>query len=304
MRYITESEVLKNLTMPDAIALVERAFRQFAEGLAINHPRRRISLPSGATLHYMAGADPDYFGVKVYSTHPATGAHFEVLLYKSADGLPLATFEANHLGQIRTGAASAVGTKYLARPDAAILAVIGSGFQAETQVRAISHVRTLSEIRVWSRSPEKRADFARRMNAIATETAREAVEGADIIVTATSAKDPVLETEWISPGAHINAMGSNRPNRRELPGDLVLHRADLVAADSVEDAQIESGDLIIPGALSRTVEFADIVAGRVPGRTSPGQITVFKSNGLAIQDIAVAAWLYNALQNPDTVFPR
>jgi len=293
MRYFTEADVLKNLTMPDAIGLVERAFRQLAEGLAINHPRRRVSLPTGATLHYMAGADPDYFGIKVYSTHPVSGAHFQVLLYQSADGLPLATFEANHLGQIRTGAASAVGTKYLARPDAAILAVIGSGFQAETQVRAISQVRAIGEIRVWSRSAEKREEFARRMNARAMDSAREAVEGADIIVTATSAKDPVIETEWVSPGAHINAMGSNRPNRRELPTDLVLHRADLVAADSVEDAQIESGDLIISGALSRTLEFSDIVAGKIPGRTSAGQITVFKSNGLAIQDIAVAGYLYN-----------
>jgi ornithine cyclodeaminase/alanine dehydrogenase-like protein (mu-crystallin family) len=299
-RYITEAEVLRNLTMPVAIHLVERAFRQLAEGSAINHPRRRVVLPAGSTLHYMAGANPDYFGIKVYSTNPKSGAHFQFLLFKSADGLPLATIEANHMGQIRTGAASAVATNCLARKDAAVLGVVGSGFQAETQVWAISQIRTLREVRVWSRGAQRRAEFARHcaekfgLNAIAADTGREAVEGADIIVTATSSKDPVIDAAWVSPGAHVNAMGSNRADRRELPTDLVRDRADIVAVDSIEDARIESGDLIIPGALGRAVEFAEIVAGKIPGRTAPEQITIFKSNGLAVQDVAVAGYLYEA----------
>ncbi len=297
MRYITEEEVLGKLTMPEAIRLVEVAFRQFAEGLAVNHPRRRVVLPTGSILHYMAGGNPDYFGIKVYSSNPKTGAHFQFLLYKSADGLPLATIEANRLGQIRTGAASAVATKYLARENASILGVIGSGFQAETQVWSISQVRTLREVRVWSRSPEKRAKFASHcaerfgLKAIAVDSGREAVEGSDIVVTATNSKDPVIESGWVSPGTHINAMGSNWANRRELPTDLI-DRADIIAVDSLEDAQIESGDLIIPNAVARAVEFSQIVTGNVPGRTADGQITVFKSNGLAIQDVAVAGWLY------------
>jgi ornithine cyclodeaminase/alanine dehydrogenase-like protein (mu-crystallin family) len=298
MRYITEEEVLRNLTMPEAIRLVEQSFRQLGEGLAVNHPRRRVVLPTGSILHYMAGGNPDYFGIKVYSSNPKTGAHFQVLLYQSADGLPLATIEANHLGQIRTGAASAVATKYLAREDASVLGVIGSGFQAETQVWSISQVRTLREVRIWSRDLQKRTQFARRcvekfgLAAVAVDTGREAVEGADIVVTATNSKEPVIETGWVSPGTHVNAMGSNWANRRELPADLVTSRADIVAADSLEDAAIESGDLIIPHALARSVEFSEIVTGKIAGRTTRDQITVFKSNGLAIQDIAVGGWLY------------
>jgi ornithine cyclodeaminase/alanine dehydrogenase-like protein (mu-crystallin family) len=274
-----------------------------AAGEAVNHPRRRLILPGGSILHYMAGGNPDYFGTKIYSSNPKTGAHFVFLLYKSENGLPLATVEANHMGQIRTGAASAVATNYLARKDAAVLGVIGSGFQAETQVWAISQVRTLREVRVWSRSPEKRADFARHcaerfgLNAIAVDSGREAAYEADIVATATNSKEPVIESSWISPGTHVNAMGSNWINRRELPTDLVMDLADIVAVDSIEDARLESGDLMIPlqerpGAELRAVEFGRIAAGQIPGRTSDRQITIFKSNGLAVQDVAAAAYLY------------
>jgi alanine dehydrogenase len=303
MRCITEEEVLRDLTMPVAIGLVERSFRQLAEGIAINHPRRRVVLPTGSILHYMAGGNAEYFGAKIYSTNPKTGAHFQFLLYKSADGMPLATIEANHMGQIRTGAASAVGTKILARENAEVLGVIGSGFQAQTQVWAISQVRQLREVRVWSRSLDKRTAFALAckerfgLNAVAADSAREAVENADIVVTATSSKEPVLESAWISPGTHVNAMGSNWLIKRELPTDLVMDLADLVAVDSVEDAHLESGDLMIPlqerpGAKFRAVEFADIVVGKIPGRTDDRQITIFKSNGLAVQDVAVGGYLY------------
>jgi ornithine cyclodeaminase/alanine dehydrogenase-like protein (mu-crystallin family) len=306
MLYLTEQQVIDNLSMPTAIALVEQAFRQLADGSAVNHPRRRLILPTGSILHYMAGGNPDYFGIKVYSSNPKTGAHFQFLLYRSPDGMPLATFEANRLGQIRTGAASAVGTKYLAREDADVLGIIGSGFQAETQIASISQVRTVREVRVWSRNAERRAQFAQRcaekfgLNVRATETAREAVEGAGIVVTATSSKEPVLESAWISPGTHINAMGSNWTSRRELPTELVLDKADVVTVDSIEDGQQESGDLVIPMKERNETEFpaeefCDIAAGKKPGRTSPDQITIFKSNGLAIQDVAVAGYLYETL---------
>jgi ornithine cyclodeaminase/alanine dehydrogenase-like protein (mu-crystallin family) len=292
--------------MPVAIGLVEESFRQFAAGVAVNHPRRRLILPAGSILHYMAGGNSDYFGIKVYSSNPKTGAHFTFLLYRSADGMPLATIEANRLGQIRTGAASGVATKYLARENARVLGVIGSGFQAQTQIVSVAAVRGLTEVRVWSRNSERRTAFAAEcarkfgLPVRAADTAREAVEGADIVVTATNSKEPVLQADWISPGTHINAMGSNWATRRELPSELVLHRASVVAVDSVEDGQLESGDLVIPmkenpGIAFPARELGEIVAGKAPGRVSADDITVFKSNGLAIQDVAAAGFVYRAL---------
>lgn len=301
--YISEKEVLACLPMSKAIELVEGAFRGMAEGTALNHPRRRVILPTGSVLHYMAAGTPDYFGLKAYSVNAKTGAHFEVLLYRSSDGMPLATLEANHLGQIRTGAASGVATRFMAREEAKVAAVIGSGFQALTQLEAVAAVRKLSEVRVFSRKPEKREQFARRassdfnLNARAVDTARECVEGADIVVTMTSSREPVFETSWIAPGTHINAAGSNWANRRELPAEIVLDRGALVAVDSVEAAKIESGDLLIPLAERGSdafpaVELSTIVSGKLPGRTSADQITIFKSNGLAVEDIAVAGHIY------------
>lgn len=301
--YLSEEDVLATLPMKRAVELVEDAFRRLADGSAVNQPRRRVILPGGSVLHYMAAGMPEYFGIKAYSTNPKSGAHFEVLLYRTADGLPLATIEANRLGQIRTGAASGVATKYLAREDASAAGVIGSGFQAETQLEAVANVRRLREVRVWSRRPERREEFARRVSGklgIAVQPvamARECVEAADIVITMTSSREPVLKSAWIAPGSHINAAGSNLADRRELPGDLVLGRAGLIAVDSIEVAKLESGDLLIPlrdtpAAEFPAVELSEIVAGHRPGRTSPDQITIFKSNGLAVEDIAVAGYIY------------
>jgi len=300
--YLTEEFVLANLPMSKAVELVESAFRCLADGRAINHPRRRVVLPTGSVLHYMPAGMPQYFGIKVYSTNPKSGAHFEVLLYRSEDGMPLATFEANHLGQIRTGAASGVATKYLAREDAHIAAIIGSGFQAQTQLEAIANVRQLREVRVWSRNAEKREAFAKRcatkfkLNVRSVETARECVEGAHIVNTATSSRQPVIESNWLTPGTHVNGSGSNWADRRELPGDLIFGKAAIVAVDSIEGAKMESGDILIPmqesGREFPGVELSEIVAGTRPGRASADQITVFKSNGLAVEDIAVAGYLY------------
>lgn len=301
--YLSEADVLACLPMAKAVELVDGAFRQLAAGTAVNQPRRRVIQPTGSVLHYMAAGTPGYFGIKAYSTNPKFGAHFEVLLYRSEDGMPLATLEANYLGQIRTGAASGVATKYLARQAASVAGIVGSGFQAETQLAAIAEVRQLREVRVWSRKPERRAEFSRRcaekfgLNVRAVETARECVEGADIVVTATNSREPVLESAWISPGTHINAAGSNWADRRELPTDLVYDRAGVVAVDSVEVGHLESGDLLIPLRESgdrafAAVELADIIASKRAGRVSEDQITIFKSNGLAVEDIAVAGYVY------------
>ena len=297
MLTITEQDVLELLPMREAVRLVREAFVGLADGSAMNQPRRRLVTPEGAVLHQLAGAFGKYFGAKIYSTHVKHGAWFTVLLYDAATARPLATIEANHLGQIRTGAASAVATDLLARQDAAILGVIGTGFQAQTQIEAIRVVRDIREVRVWSRSPERREAFAVKMNARATATAEEAIRGADIIVTATFAKDPVLEDAWVSPGAHVNAIGSNSPLRREIPSELV-QRAALIAVDAIDQARIESGDLLLAWttpeqwADPRLVELSTVAASR-RARNSNQDVTIFKSNGLGVQDIAVGGYVYS-----------
>src|SRR5437764_8185960 len=191
MLYLTESDVLRFLTMADCIGLMRTAFERLASAEGINQPRRRLALPTKSTLHYMAGSDGRYFGAKVYSTHPRHKPHFLFLLYRAEDAELLAIVEANHLGQIRTGAASGYATQLLARSESQTLAVIGSGFQARTQVAAIrAAMPRVDRIRAWSRSAEKREAFARECRVEAPATAEEAVRGADIVVTATNAGEP------------------------------------------------------------------------------------------------------------------
>ncbi len=278
--------------MRDAVRLMRETFTALRDGSAINQPRRRLTLPTGAVLHSLAGAWGNYFGTKVYATHPKYGAHFYFLLFEAETAKPLARFEANWLGQIRTGAASGYATDLLACPDAAILAVIGSGFQARSQVDAIREVRRLTNVRVFSRNDAKRRHFAAETGATAVATAEEAVRGADIVVTATFAKDPVLDAAWLAPGAHVNAVGSNNPQRRELPSELIA-RADLIAVDSIEQAKVESGDLLLAPVSwtdPRIVELAQVE------RRPPGDpLTIFKSNGLGVEDVAVAAFVYERL---------
>ncbi len=282
--------------MPKCIDLMQEAFEQLASKDSVNQPRRRVILPTGSVLHYMAAGTPKYFGAKIYSTHARHGAHFLFLLYRSEDAKPLAIVEANQLGQIRTGAASGLATKLLAREDATVVGIIGSGFQAETQLAAMHAVRKVRTVRVWSRGAEKRKTFAAKLSAEAVETAQEAIEGADIVVTATNSKEPVFEAEWIAPGTHVNAMGSNQAGRRELPPDL-LTRAESVVVDSIEQSEMESGDLLLARAEGKwkgenLVELWDVVAGRVVARSGKAAITIFKSNGLAVEDVASAGWVY------------
>lgn len=296
MLYLTEQHVRDLLPMTDCIGLMQTAFERLAVGEALNQPRRRLILPTGSVLHYMAASDGQYYGAKIYATNPRHGAHFLFLLYRAADAQPLAILEANHLGQIRTGAASGLATRFMARPNAATLAIIGSGFQARTQLEAMLAVRQISEVRVWSRDPAKRSAFAAETHTRAVATAEEAVRGAQIVVTATFAREPVLASEWVEPGAHINAMGSNQANRREIPADLV-RRADSIAVDSTEQARMESGDLLMAlddrdWSNPRIVELKDVVSGRVQARTAPEQVTLFKSNGLAVEDVIAAAFVY------------
>jgi len=294
MLFLSEADVRQLLPMNEAIGMMRRAFEALAAGQAQNQPRRRLILDTGSTLHSLAGSFSKYFGTKFYSTNPRHGAYFHFMLYDAETAQPLAFMEANHLGQIRTGAASGYATDLLANPDADTIGIIGSGFQARTQVEAIRAVRPIKTVRVWSRSAEKRQKFAEECSALSVDSAEDAVRGAQIVVTATNAKDPVLENEWIQPGTLINAMGSNAANRRELPGELV-RRASLIAVDSVEQAKIEAGDLILPDCWSNVVELQT-----VQRRWNSNGITIFKSLGIGLEDVAAGAFVYErALATPE-----
>jgi alanine dehydrogenase len=297
--YLTEADVQQLLPMRDCIGLMQTAFERLASGEAINQPRRRLHLLTRSTMHYMAASDGPNFGIKVYSTNPKYGARFLFLLYRSEDAALLAVLEANHLGQIRTGAASGLATSLLANPDAHTLGIIGSGFQARSELEAVACVRPLDQVKIWSRSAEKRAAFAAEMSkklgikVEAATSAEDAVRGSEILITATNSKDPVLDASWVPAGAHINVMGSNDRQRREAPPELI-ERADLLVVDSREQARMEAGDLVLAltdEGWSRTVELQDVAAGRF-GRKRPQEITLFKSVGLAVEDVISAACVY------------
>ena len=303
--WISEDDVARLLPMEACIEAVEAAFRHLADGRADNRPRARAIVP-GAALHALpaASAPLGRMAAKVYATTRA-GARFVVLLFDSATGDLLAVIEADRLGQVRTGAATAVATRLLARPDAVVLGIIGTGWQARSQVQAIARVRSLREVRAYGRDRGRLIDFCAevaRTTGVAVRSApsaEKAVRDAGIVVTATSAATPVLEGIWLSPGTHVNAVGSNRADRREIDAEAVT-RADLVVCDSVEQARLEAGDLLLAGAgpdavtpLDRAVELSAVVARTHPGRTDPRSITLFKSLGLGLEDLAAASLVYD-----------
>jgi len=302
---LNEADVRKLLTMPIALEAVEEGFKRLADGTAMLHMRQHLNLPEKTYLHYMAAADRigGYLGMKIY-TVVGGSLRFVVLLYSVKTGELLAVLEADYLGQMRTGAASGVATKYMAREDAASVGVIGTGGQARTQVEAVCQVRQVKRIRAFSRDPERRSAFAREMMrelgvpVEAVDSAEAAVREMDIVITATSSSRPVVMGAWLAPGAHINAIGANFPQKRELD-DEAVGRAGLIVADSREQSMLEAGDLIRalgddPGRWSVVRELAEVVAGGCAGRTNPRQITLFKSNGIAIEDVMAAARVYEA----------
>jgi len=296
MIQVTEEQVREILPMDECVQLMRQTFAALREGTASNQPRRRIYLDNGSTLHSMGGVYGKYFGTKFYSTNPKYGANFFFFLFDSETARPLAQFEANYLGQIRTGAVSGYATDLLAAPDAGTLGVIGSGFQAQSQIDAIRCVRDLKDIRVWSRSKEKREAFADANQCRAVDSAEEAVRGAEIVVTCTPSKDPVIDDSWIvggESGVHVNAMGSNRELRRELPSRLI-HRSDLLTVDSKEVAMVEAGDLILAPVDWNDRRIVDLA--KVAHRPAGAPITVFKSCGLGVEDVAAASYVYERLQ--------
>ncbi len=302
MLYIREEEVGGLLSMDVALRAVEAAFRELGTGSAVNIPRSRVRLP-GHTLHVMSGGIPELnlTGLKAYTT-TRHGARFVVLLFRADSGEPLAAIEADRLGQMRTGAASGVATKYMAREDAASVGVIGTGWQARSQLAAVCGVRAVKSVNAFGRDRTRREDYCREMSEVLgipvqpVESARACVEEADVVITITSAAQPVLEGAWLAPGAHVNAAGSNALVRSEIDEETV-RRTRVVAVDSREQAKVECGDLLEPvekGLLhwDRVHELADVVAGHVPGRIEPADITLFESQGLAVEDVAVAAAIY------------
>jgi alanine dehydrogenase len=295
--YLNEEQAAQFVDMPSAVAAVRAAFVAQARGEAVNIPRTRLEFGK-RRLNLMAGGGraPDRYALKSYGS-----STYHTLLYSAEQGL-LAIMEANLLGQIRTGAASAIATHAMARPDAGKVGLIGAGRQARTQIHALHCVRCVSEVAVFARDRAKQAAFCKQLTSElalpvrAAGSAEEAVRGADIVVTATNSSTPVVMWEWLSPGTHVNAMGANAPSRRELDPEIVL-RAALVVTDDVAQAKAEAAEFIDLARAGR-LDWNDLVPlHRIVG--SPGfrrdrdAITLFKSLGVGLEDLAIASLLYD-----------
>jgi ornithine cyclodeaminase/alanine dehydrogenase-like protein (mu-crystallin family) len=291
--YLTEEDVAGLLTPADAVDAIEACFRRMAAGPIENAPRRRLAL-DGGRLADMAASDLElgYAGAKVYAGFPE-GAAFSVVLFDVARPELVAVIEADHLGRLRTGAASGVAARYLAREGAQSLGVLGCGRQAETQVACIrAAVPTIERVVAYCRTPESLERFSRTVDAEPGESHRDAAEQ-DVVVTITTSRDPVLRGEWLRPGAVVCACGANVLGARELD-NVALERAAFVCCDSKEQARLESSDLVEPierGSLDwlEVHELHEVVAGELPGRQADDDIVVFKSNGIAAWDVAIAA---------------
>ena len=290
--YLTEQDVAELLSPADAVEAIEACFRRMAAGAVENRPRYRLGLENGA-LAVMAAADLElvYAGAKVYAGFPA-GARFVVLLFRADSPELVAVLDADKLGQLRTGAASGVAAKHLAKTGARSLGLIGCGWQAESQLACIrAALPSLERVVAYCRTEEKLGAFCAEHGAEPGESHQDPAE-CDVVVTATTSPDPVLRGEWLQPGALVCAVGANDGRRRELD-NVVLERAAFVCCDSREDAKLESADLIEPvesGVLDwlEVHELQEVVAEKVAGRQSDEDIAVFKSNGLAAWDVAVA----------------
>jgi len=299
--FISESEVRQLLTMPLALEAVEEAHRDLSFGKAVDIPRQRTRLPQTA-LHILQGALPgrDAIGYKAYTSN-RSGIRFLVHVFSASGGNLRVVMEADYLGMMRTAAASGVATRWLARTEAEVLGLFGSGWQSEGHIEAIAAVRPLRLVKVYARNAEKLATFCAKMSerlkleVVPAASPEATVRGSDIVSTVTTAVDPLFDAAWLSPGTHINAAGSNALIRREV-GEDTLKLCKPIVVDTVETALKEAGDLLPlleKGRLHERhmVELGDIIVGAHPGRTSPEQITIFESQGLGLQDIAIAVRL-------------
>jgi ornithine cyclodeaminase/alanine dehydrogenase-like protein (mu-crystallin family) len=297
--YLKEEEIAQLVTVAETIDILDRVFRDQAAGSALNNPRNRLRMP-GTTLHFMAGAVPECFGYKMYTSAAGRLQFFFFLFVENTD--LLAIMEANTLGQIRTGAASGLATRILANPDASDAVMFGAGWQAETQLLAIDAVRNLKRVWVMNRDAQRREAFIKKMQPqvkakLETATSpEEAVRSSQIVTTITSTKEPVVLGRWLQPGVHINAAGGNMLLRREIDDEAVL-RSTRVIVDSIEQSKLEAGEFVGVIESGRRhwddfIEMRDVVAGFKPGRASSSDITLFKSLGLAIEDVAIGKVVY------------
>ncbi len=296
--YLTEAEVARVLTMDLALETTAAAFRKLALDEAVNVPRQRAQTDH-VMLHVLPAAAKTLgaIGFKAYTTSKA-GARFHVTLFDPKEGGITAMLEADLLGQFRTGAASGVATKKLARADAGTVGLFGTGKQARTQLLAVCKVRSIKKAFVYGRDAERRKVFAAQLaqetgvEVVPVEKPEEAAKGLDIVITATAAREPVLFGEWVSAGQHLNLIGSNFLGKTETDVE-VFRRATLISVDSKEQANLEAGDFVKPREAGvfqwgDVLEFAPLLVGKYPGRQSPEDVTIFKSLGLGIQDIALA----------------
>ncbi len=301
---LRENDVRQLLTMDIALDAVEGGFKQLALDEAENVPRRRCRTDH-VMLHMMSAAmmGIGFLGYKAY-TVSRQGARFHVSLFDGRTGEWVALIEADYLGQMRTGAASGVATKYLANPQAALVGCYGAGKQARTQVLAVCAVRSIQRIVVYSRTEERRRQFADEMTrecgveVVPVDRPELAARGQDIIITATSATEPVLRGEWIEDGTHLNVVGSNFLRKAEVDVATV-RRATRVVVDSTEQAKMEAGDLApaIEAGFLRwpdVVELGAVLVGKAAGRGGLADVTLFKSLGLAIEDVVTAARVFAA----------
>lgn len=298
--YLTESDVARLVDVRLAIDVMDEMFHKLAADEAMNVPRQRAKAP-GIVLHSMSAA-AQYLGLvgwKCYTT-TKTGAHFLAGLYDASTGELAALIEADRLGQLRTGAVTAVAARLMALPDAGEVGMFGAGHQAETQLAAVAAVRALKRAFVYSRTAEKRERFARQMTAelgfevVPVDQPEKAVAN-PIVITATSSAQPVFDGQALIAGAFVAAIGSNWPSRAEIDA-TVVRRAENIVCDSVEACRNEPGDFVEAlekGVFdwSRAVDLCDVVSGRTVGRSRPESITLFKSVGLAIEDVALGGKL-------------
>ena len=291
---LREAEVAQLLDMDAVMGAVEAATRELGEGKAQNQPRRRV-FPPGGILNVMFASSPaaGYSGLKAYTVGGGK-VRFLVLLY-DLEGAPQALIEADLMGAYRTGAATGVAVRALAGQGSRTVAIIGTGHQALTQAMAVTRAIPIEELRVFGRDRERRERFAELVaedwgrRPLSAESAEQAVTGADVVIAITTSAEPVFEARWVRPGALVCGCGSNMPTRAEIPPELVA-AADVIVADQVEAAQLESGDLLKAGVdWSRVVGLGEVLAGKAPGRESDGQTVLFESHGLALWDVAIGA---------------
>lgn len=297
--YLTEDDVAWLLDIDTAIECVEEAFRQFGAERVENQPRRRVRAGDGSMLHVLsAGADYlGYSGYKAYATTRA-GARFQFGLFDAKTGQPAAIIDANLLGQMRTGAASGVATKYMARPDAKIVGCFGTGLQARTQLKAVCSVRRIERVEVYGRGDDRRQRFADEMAELcnvpvkAMHSPEDVAAEKDIVICATTSNVPLFDGHALAEGTHLNVIGSNYLAKTEIDV-TTLRRADHIVCDSIDACKLEAGDFVPAledGSLdwSRVHELSAVVHGNRTGRAHPEDITLFKSVGLAMEDLAVA----------------